>query len=115
MAAPELRSRPSASAPHRCGRGTWWIGIVGVLAVALPGALALGISYQGERELGQRFDLATRQRVPMIEDPEVIGYVGAVGNKIVGGLDDSFFDYQEEAPVQPPAGTEPGSTEGGPS
>ena len=30
----------------------------------------------------------------MIEDPEVVGYVGEVGRKIIGSLDDSFFDYQ---------------------
>jgi beta-barrel assembly-enhancing protease len=52
------------------------------------------VSYQGERDLGQRFDLAARQRVPMLEDPEVVGYVGEVGRKIVASLDDPYFDYQ---------------------
>jgi predicted Zn-dependent protease len=71
---------------------------VGLLACAAVLAGAAGrsaaVSYQGERELGQRFDLALRQRVPMVEDPEIVGYVSDVGRRIAGTLEDSFFDYQ---------------------
>jgi predicted Zn-dependent protease len=63
-------------------------------AVTLLGTRAGAVSYQGERDLGQRFDLAVRQRVPMIDDPEVVGYVTEVGHKITATLDDSFFDYR---------------------
>jgi beta-barrel assembly-enhancing protease len=55
---------------------------------------ASAVSYQGERDLGQRFDLMARQRVPMIDDPDVVGYVSGIGRTIVRGLDDSHFDYQ---------------------
>jgi predicted Zn-dependent protease len=65
-----------------------------LLLAAVLGGRAAAISYQGERELGQRFDLAARQRVPMVDDPEVLGYVSDVGRGIVGSLDDSYFDYQ---------------------
>jgi len=68
--------------------------LAGALALAAAAERAVAVSYEGERELGRRFDLALRQQTPMINDPEVIGYVTEVGRKIVGGLDDSYFDYQ---------------------
>ena len=71
---------------------------IAVFACAVASIAAAGraaaVSYEGERELGQRFDLALRQQAPMISDPEVIGYVTEVGRKIVGTLGDSFFEYQ---------------------
>jgi len=81
--------------PRVDGRAGRMVGAL-VCALALAGAAgrADGVSYQGERELGQHFDLAARQRVPMVDDPEVVGYVSEVGRKIVGSLDDSYFDYQ---------------------
>jgi predicted Zn-dependent protease len=69
------------------------LGAVALAAIGWAGR-APAVSYQGERDLGQRFDLMARQRVPMIDDPEVVGYVNEVGRKIAGTLDDSFFDYQ---------------------
>jgi predicted Zn-dependent protease len=65
-----------------------------LLALAALQARAGGLSYEGERELGRRFDLTIRQRVPMIDDPEVVGFVTAAGRKIVAALDNSYFDYQ---------------------
>jgi predicted Zn-dependent protease len=70
-----------------------WMAVV-ALAAALIAGRAAAVSYQGERDLGRRFDLTVRQRVPMVEDPEVTGYVNEVGRKIVAKLDDSYFDYQ---------------------
>lgn len=63
-------------------------------ALALLAGPAGAVSYQGERDLGRRFDLAVRQRAPMVDDPEVNAYVTAIGSTIAGKLDDSFFDYQ---------------------
>jgi predicted Zn-dependent protease len=62
-----------------------------LLLLAAP---AGGVSYQGERDLGLRFDLAARQKVPLINDPEVVAYVSGIGKKIAAALDDSYFDYQ---------------------
>jgi predicted Zn-dependent protease len=88
----------AGSATPRAGRrrGRWLGALIGgtALALAIPGGRLAAVSYQGERELGQRFDLTARQRVPMIDDPEVVGYVNEVGHKITGSLEDSFFDYQ---------------------
>ena len=70
------------------------IGALGCAVALIAAGRAAAVSYEGERELGRRFDLALRQQAPMISDPEVIGYVTEVGRKIVGTLDDSYFDYQ---------------------
>lgn len=70
---------------------------VGLAAVALGVALAAtasAISYQGERELGQQFDLALHGQAPVIDDPEVVAYVNDIGRRIAAGLDKSYFDYQ---------------------
>src|SRR5262245_47683624 len=78
-------------ARHAMPLPVMWRGLA--LVLALTGS-AHAVSYQGERELGQRFDLAARQQAPLINDPEVVGYVAGIGNKIAGALDGSFFDYQ---------------------
>ena len=64
------------------------------LGVVVCASLAAALSYQGERELGQQFDLAARQQAPIIDDPEVIAYVNGVGRRIAATLDRSYFDYQ---------------------
>jgi beta-barrel assembly-enhancing protease len=68
----------------------------GLLAALLlsPARPAAAVSYQGERELGQRFDLTARQSVPLITDPEVVAYVNRIGQTIARTLDPSYFDYQ---------------------
>ena len=66
-----------------------------VLALALGLAAAAGaVSYQGERDLGQQFDLALRAQAPLIDDPEVVERVERVGRRIVAELDESYFDYR---------------------
>lgn len=66
-----------------------------ILAVALvlPSS-ARAVSFQQERALGRQFDLAARQQLPLINDPEVVGFVDAIGQRIVSSLDGSFYDYQ---------------------
>ncbi len=75
------------------------VGLVGRgLCIALMAtwavSSALGVSYQAERELGRRFDLAARRQLPLVTDAEIVGYVNDIGEKIVRRLDDSYFDYQ---------------------
>jgi predicted Zn-dependent protease len=60
----------------------------------LAGLPAHAFSNQQERELGRRFDLAARQQLPLFDDPEIVGYVDTIGQRIVGRLKDSFFTYQ---------------------
>jgi beta-barrel assembly-enhancing protease len=74
-----------------------WLGLLAgalTLSFAASAGRARAVSYQGERELGQRFDLSARQRVPMVDDPEVVSYVNDVGRRITANLDESFFDYK---------------------
>jgi predicted Zn-dependent protease len=68
--------------------------LLGAAFLVLFSTAAPGVSFQEERQLGLRFDLAARQQLPLINDPEVVGYVDAIGQRIVAGLDGSFFDYQ---------------------
>jgi len=68
--------------------------VAGLVALAAVAASAGAISYEGERELGQQFDLAVRQRAAMIDDPDVVAYVNGVGKRVTATLDDSYFDYQ---------------------
>ncbi|MFN8640657.1 MAG: M48 family metalloprotease [Candidatus Binatia bacterium] len=67
--------------------------VVAVLATVVA-SLAAAVSYQGERELGQQFDLAARQQAPFVDDPDVIAYVNGLGRRIAATLDQSYFDYQ---------------------
>ncbi len=50
-----------------------------LVGLAVLASSATAISYQGERELGQQFDLAARQRAPIIDDPDVVAYVNSIG------------------------------------
>ncbi|MEO8602260.1 MAG: M48 family metalloprotease [bacterium] len=65
----------------------------GVMLAGLV-ASAAALSYQGERDLGQGFDLAARQRLALITDPDVVDYINGIGRKIAATLEPSFFDYQ---------------------
>jgi predicted Zn-dependent protease len=68
--------------------------VAGLVALAAVAASAGAISYEGERELCQQFDLAVRQRAAMIDDPDVVAYVNGVGKRVTATLDDSYFEYQ---------------------
>jgi len=66
--------------------------LVPLMLLALPHA-ALAASYSQEQELGKKFDLEARARLPLIDDVEVNSYVNRVGQKIVAGLGDQPFTY----------------------
>ncbi|MCW5954875.1 MAG: M48 family metalloprotease, partial [Propionibacteriaceae bacterium] len=69
-------------------------GVLALATLALLTAPAAAISYEGERGLGQQFDLALRQQAPLVEDPDVVAYVNRIGSRIAATLDQSYFDYQ---------------------
>jgi len=69
-----------------------WIALT-LLLTAAGAARAHAVSFQEERDLGRNFDLAAHQQLPFVKDPEVVAYVERVGQRIVGHLDDSFFEY----------------------
>jgi len=68
--------------------------VAALAALAALAAPAAAVSYQGERELGQRFDLSARRQVPLITDPDVAAYVQRLGASIAATLEPSYFDYQ---------------------
>jgi predicted Zn-dependent protease len=61
------------------------------LALAAPAA-AIGLSE--EREIGARFALEARRRLPLLREPTVTAYLGRVGARLVARLGDDQFTYR---------------------
>jgi predicted Zn-dependent protease len=90
-----MRDKPQKSGRARRRRG-WALAALGFAVSILllsPPPAAAGISFQTERELGRKFDLEARRRLPLVGDPEIVGYVDKIGQKIVAALDDPLFQY----------------------
>ena len=62
----------------------WRAGLL--LAVCGVAATAGAVSYQGERALGQQFDLAARTQTRLLDAPEVVAYVSGIGGRIAAAL-----------------------------
>jgi len=76
----------------RCGRrAAVALGLAAVLA-AVPRAGAMGLS--DEREVGARFALEARRRVPLLREPAVGGYLRRLGTRLVARLDNDQFTYR---------------------
>ncbi len=52
------------------------------------------VSNTEEKELGRKFSLEARAKLPLLDDVEVNSYVNRVGQKIVAALRDQPFKYQ---------------------
>jgi beta-barrel assembly-enhancing protease len=59
---------------------------------ALP--LSAMMSVDEERELRDRLLRMVESQVQMIKDPEIVGYVSRVGQKVLDQVDGKFFDYE---------------------
>lgn len=79
--APRAGSRP----------GRFWRGLVAVilaLALFVQGALTAQAALFGsfgvkdEQELGRKFDVLVRSRMPLVEDPEVKGYIQSIVDRL---------------------------------
>ncbi|MFQ5666652.1 MAG: M48 family metalloprotease [Candidatus Binatia bacterium] len=55
--------------------------------------VAAGISVQDERELGKKFSLEARAKLPLLGDVEITNYVDHIGQKIVAALGAQPFTY----------------------
>ena len=64
-----------------------------VSALVWPRDVA-AVSNTEELELGKKFALEARAKLPLIDDVEVTNYVNRIGQKIVGALGDQPFSYQ---------------------
>lgn len=60
------------------------------LVAAVPAA---AVTNQEERDLGRRFDMMAHQQLPLVSDPEVVGFVQGIGDKITAKLDMKSFEY----------------------
>lgn len=70
-----------------------WAAAAVALAALTARPCSADVSFQRERELGRRFALAARGRLPLVGDPDVLRLVRRVGGRIASHLEDSFFDY----------------------
>jgi len=71
------------------------VSLLAAVAVLLASAPAYGgISFQQEREIGRRFDMMVRRKLPLVDDPEFVAYVEGIGQKIVSQLDGFAYDYK---------------------
>ena len=71
--------------------GRLWRGLVAVilsfalfLQGAIPAQAALFGSFgvKDEKELGRKFDVLVRSRMPLVEDPEIKGYIQSIVDRL---------------------------------
>lgn len=63
-------------------------------SIGAGGRAAADVSYTQERELGKKFDMFAHETLPLVRDREIVSYVDDIGQEIVAGLKDSFFEYR---------------------
>ena len=69
--------------------------VVALLAAAVvwaPTAAAMGL--KDEQELGARFALEARRRLPLVREPALSAYLRRIGERIIARLDAREFDYR---------------------
>jgi len=52
------------------------------------------MSIEEEREMRDKLLRMVESRVPLIKDPEIVGYVSDVGQKVLDQVEDKLFDYE---------------------
>lgn len=92
------------TAPYAAGRapGRLWRGLVAVVlaltlffqgAVSAQAAL-FSFGIKDEQELGHKFDVLVRSRMPLIEDPEVKGYIQSIVDRLAKTFPPQPFPFQ---------------------
>ncbi len=61
----------------------------GVSRAALFGEFTI----KDEKEYGEKFNVLVRSRLPLIQDPEVVGYVQGIVDKLQAGMRAQFFPF----------------------
>ncbi len=59
----------------------------------IPRTVRAELTIEDERKLGDQFLKAALRQLPLIQDPDVVGYVNAVGQKLVAHLETHTFPY----------------------
>jgi len=52
------------------------------------------MSVEEEREMRDKLLRMVESQVPLIKDPEIVGYVSSAGQKVLDQVDGKFFDYE---------------------
>ena len=66
--------------------------LLGAVTLRAPAAGAMGL--KEEKDLGARFALEARRRLPLIREPAVTAYLRRVAQRIIAHLDTQEFDYR---------------------
>lgn len=67
-----------------------------VFLTAKPSRAIFEFTVRDEIELGQKFNLAVRAQLPIIEDPEIQGYIHDMANRIKAAMPPQPFDISAE-------------------
>ena len=62
--------------------------------VLLASPVSAMMSIEEEQEMRNKLLRMVESRVPLIKDPEIVGYVSDVGQKVLNQVNGKFFDYE---------------------
>ena len=62
--------------------------------ILLASPVSAMMSIEEEQEMRDKLLRMVESRVPLIKDPEIVGYVSNVGQKVLDRVDGKFFDYE---------------------
>jgi predicted Zn-dependent protease len=63
-------------------------------SILLASPVSAMMSIEEEQEMRAKLLRMVESRVPLIKDPEIVGYVSDVGQKVLNQVDGKFFDYE---------------------
>ncbi len=63
-------------------------------SVLLASPVSAMMSIEEEQEMRDKLLRMVESQVPLIKDPEIVGYVSDVGQKVLDRVDGKFFDYE---------------------
>lgn len=63
-------------------------------SIFLASPVSAMMSVEEEREMRDKLLRMVESQVPLIKDPEIVGYVSGVGQKVLDQVDGKFFDYE---------------------
>ncbi len=62
--------------------------------ISLASSAFAMMSIEEEQEMRDKLLRMVESQVPLIKDPEIVGYVSGVGQKVLNQVDGKFFDYE---------------------
>ncbi|QAZ66998.1 M48 family metallopeptidase [Solidesulfovibrio carbinolicus] len=92
MDAPSLHRRPGAPRRLAATLVAIWL-IISLLAPSLVQASFLSFDLKDERELGEKFNIMIRSRMPLIEDTEINDYVTGLVDRLTRAMPPQPFPF----------------------